>query len=65
VKRSIAEILTSRFGPALLEGFGVPVDNTITRVGMEDERADADVKTREDMWWNQFEKRPASVKRSK
>ena len=60
-KSSAAQIVESLFGSPLsvaviAEAFGGPVDNTRTRVGLEDERDEADQAVRNGTWWSEFDR---------
>lgn len=59
------ETIERRFGPPLMtEGFGTPVDNKILRVGIEDEREQADQEPRPNMFWSNFQKnKPVTVRK--
>ena len=60
------EVLEDLFGPPLLdEGFGTAVDNSILRVGMEDERDQVDDEVRDGIFWSEFDRFDSPVKRDK
>jgi hypothetical protein len=51
-ERDLVEMVRDLFGAPLIECFGTPVDNSIVRVGLEDEREDADLEVHDDVPWH-------------